>query len=282
MKRKGAPVLLYILSLLVILIVVLLGYMTFLYFMTSVAKNMTTYGLLLVAVIAGIASFFNPCSFPFIPVYLTKYYTIKEGATTKSRILLFGVIGALGLITFTILLGIIIALLGAGFGKSLGLAGPDPSLIVRWLRGVVGVVLIYFGFSHATGKGFSFHRLQPKISLQKIKSPAAGIYWYGFLYSLIGIGCGGPILAGLSVFALSSGGFSSALFAFIVYSLVMGLLMIIISLLVGFSKGTLIEKLKANTVTIKKVAGVIVILVGLFLILSSIFTGTFTAILFPS
>jgi len=279
--KKSVSVLTYILIMLILIFFVGSGYLIFIYFMTSIAKNMTTYGLLLVAIIAGVASFFNPCSFPFIPAYLTKFYTVKEKFKKRNKILLYGIIGALGLITFNILLGIIIAILGAGFGKSLGLAGPDPSLIVRWVRGIVGVVLIFLGFNHATGRGLNFHKLQPKITLEKIKSPAAGIYWYGFLYSLIGIGCGGPILAGLSVFAFSSGGFSSALIAFIIYSLVMALLMIFISLLVGFSKGTLMEKLKANTVLVKKVAGVIIILVGIFLLLSSIFTKVFTAILFP-
>ena len=43
----------------------------------------------------------------------------------------------------------------------------------------------------------------------------------------------------------------------------------------------LIEKMKANTVTIKKIAGIIIIIVGIFLILSSIFTKVFTGLLFP-
>ena len=75
--------------------------------------------------------------------------------------------------------------------------------------------------------------------------------------------------------------FASAFMAFVVYALVMALLMIIITLLIGFSKGMLMEKLQANVVTIKKVSGVILILVGIFLILSSLFTEVFTALLFP-
>jgi len=280
--KKPISILTYIFLLLILLVFVGVGYLTFLYFVISVVPSITTFNLLLVAVVAGIATFFNPCSFPFIPAYLTKYYTLKEKATKSNKVLLYGIFGALGLVTFNILLGLAIALLGAGFGKSLALSGPDPSLAVRWLRGVVGVLLVYLGISHVAGRGFPLGFLSPKISLQKIKSPSATMYWYGFLYTLIGIGCGGPILAGLSVFAFSVGGFSSAFLAFVVYSLVMALLMIIMSLVVGFSKGTLMEKLQANTVTIKKVSGVIIILVGLFLLFSSLFTTIFTSILFPS
>jgi len=279
--QKPIGLLTYSMIIVVLLVFVGAGYLVFIYFMTSIAANITTFNLLLVAVVAGIATFFNPCSFPFIPAYLTKFYTLKEKTTSANRVLLYGVFGALGLVSFTILLGLAIALLGAGFGKSLALAGPDPSLAVRWLRGIVGVALIYLGFSHTTGRGLRLEFLTPRISLQNIKSPAVSMYWYGFLYNLIGIGCGGPILAGLSVFAFSVGGFTSAFTAFIVYSFVMALLMIFISLLVGFSKGALIEKLKANTVTVKKVSGIIVILVGIFLILSSLFTEVFTSLLFP-
>ena len=279
--QKPISVLTYIWSILILLVFVGGGYIIFLYFVTSIAANITTFNLLLVAVVAGIATFFNPCSFPFIPVYLARFYTLKEKATKSYKILVYGVFGALGLVTFSLLLGITIALLGAGFGKSLALAGPEPSLVVRWIRGIVGGVLIYLGFSHIISKGLNLTFLTPKVSLQKIKSPAASMFWYGFLYNLIGIGCGGPILAGLSVFALSVGGFASAFMAFVVYALVMALLMIIITLLIGFSKGMLMEKLQANVVTIKKVSGVILILVGIFLILSSLFTEVFIALLFP-
>jgi len=270
----------YVLLIFLLIVFIGLGYLTFIYFMTSIAKNITTYNLLLVAVVAGIATFFNPCSFPFLPAYLTKYYDLKE-ESRENRVLMYGIAGALGLVSFSILLGLIIAIFGAGFGKSLALAGPDPNSLVRWLRGIIGVVLIGLGFNHLTGRGINFHKLVPRITLQKMKSPAAHMYWYGFLYSLIGIGCGGPILAGLSIFAFSTGGFSAAFIAFIVYALVMAFLMILISALVGFSKGVLIEKLKTNTVIVKKVSGVIVIIVGLFLLLSSLFIETFTGLLFP-
>ena len=280
-KVKKFGVLAYILLIAILAVFVGLGYLTFIYFVTNVAGNFTTYNLLLVAVIAGIANFFNPCSFPFIPAFLTKYYTLKEASTKSGSIFLYGIAGALGLITFNILLGLAIALIGAGFGKSLALAGPDPSTIVRWVRGIVGIILIYVGISHATGKGLNLSFLTPRITLQKVKNPFASMYWYGFLYVLIGIGCGGPILAGLSVFAFSVGGFASALTAFIVFSLVMALLMILVALLVGYSKGTLIDKMKANISVVKKVSGIIVLIVGIFLILSSIFVQSFTAVLFP-
>ena len=178
-------------------------------------------------------------------------------------------------------MGLAIAIIGVGFGKSLSVTGQDPNIIIRWVRGVVGVFLLYVGFSHITGRGLNLGFLAPRSVMKEKVSPIKTMYGYGFLYTLLGIGCAGPILAGLSVLAFSTGGFSSAFLAFVIYSLVMVLLMLFISILASLSREILLEKLKANTGKIKKITGIIVIIVGIFIILSSIFVELFADVLLP-
>jgi len=276
-----------IIPILIILALVIGGYGLFIWFIITIMKGGAAYGLFFVAGVAGVASFFNPCAFPLLPAYLAQHYTIKEGEGKKpmNKLLFSGVAAALGLITFNLLLGSIIGVLGAGFGKSLSLAGENPSVPVRWLRGVVGIVLLYLGFSHTTGRGNPFRKLShlwhPKPASQKSQSSFKKLYSYGFGYTLLGIGCGGPIMGGLIVFALSQGGFTDALLAFGVYSLTMALLMIVVSTLIALSKETLLQGLSQSTVTIQRASGVLLVIVGAFLIFSSIFITTFTSILFP-
>ncbi len=282
LKGSGRLVFLF----LIILALVAGGYGLFIWFILNVMKGEAAFGLLFVAVVAGVASFFNPCSFTVLPAYLAQYYTTEEPGeeVNNKKILLSGLIAALGVTTFNILLGSLIGVLGAGFGQSLGLAGEEPSSFVRWLRGIIGGLLLILGFSHATGRGISFYSLElffQKIGLNKPQSPFGKMFSYGFGYTLLGIGCGGPILAGLSVFALSQGGFSQALLAFVVYSLVMALLMVLVSTLVAFSKESLLKDLGKSVMAIKRFSGIFLLLVGLFLIISSIFTTAFTKILFP-
>jgi len=282
-KASGKLIFLF----LIILALVAGGYGLFIWFVINVMKGGVAFGLLFVAVVAGVASFFNPCSFPILPAYLAQYYTTKEpgqDAHKKKKIMLSGLIAALGVTTFNIILGLVIGILGVGFGKSLGLAGGEPSSFVRWLRGVIGGLLLLLGFSHATGRGINFdflQRLAPRSRVNKTQSHFGKIFSYGFGYTLLGIGCGGPILAGLSVFALTQGGFAQVLLAFLVYSLVMALLMILVSTLVALSKETLLRDLGKSVVLIKRVSGMLLLLVGLFLILSSIFVTEFTKVLFP-
>ncbi|MBI3576943.1 hypothetical protein HY086_02820 [Candidatus Gottesmanbacteria bacterium] len=262
------------------------GYGLFIYLIVNAFPNTSSLGIVFVSVVAGIASFFNPCAFPVLPGYLAQYYVSSSSAGQKqSRLgtmLLYGLVAAVGLIIFNIILGALIGLLGAGFGKSLGLTGPNPNVYIRYFRGVVGAFLIILGFSHATGQGINFYRLGHFIPrYERSKSPTRNFFYYGFFYPLIGISCGGPILASLSLFAIASGGFASALSAFIIYSLVMVMLMLLISLLMGLSREDLLKAVGNSVLTIKKLSGIILIIVGIFLVFSAIFVQTFTKLLFP-
>ena len=68
----------------VILALVAGGYGLFIWFVLNIMAGGAAYGLLFVAAVAGIASFFNPCAFPLLPAYLAQYYATKEGGKKKS------------------------------------------------------------------------------------------------------------------------------------------------------------------------------------------------------
>ena len=262
------------------------GYALFIYLLVNAFPNAASLGIIFVSIVAGIASFFNPCAFPILPGYLAQYYVSapqKEERRSRLGVILFyGFVAAIGVIVFNIFLGAIVGGLGTGFANSLGLSGPEPNIYIRWFRGIVGAFLILLGYSHATGRGINFTRLGHWISrYAQSKSPTRNFFYYGFFYPLIGISCGGPILAGLSLFAFASGGFLSAFSAFLIYSAVMALLIILVSLFVGLSREGLLKAVGGSVLVIKKVSGVVLLLVGIFLIFSAVFVQTFTKLLFP-
>ncbi|MCH7850364.1 MAG: hypothetical protein IH845_01845 [Nanoarchaeota archaeon] len=287
MKKQTRDMILILMG---IIIVALVGYFIFIKYMTVFVPNISSYSLILIAIVAGIAAFFNPCNFAVLPSYLSYNYSLSEETSKTSKnkfksILVYGLVAALGIIVFNLILGSLIGLLGAGFGKSFALAGDTPNLIVRIFRGVIGSILIVFGFLHLSGRGVQFKfisKISQSLSSSKQTNPYIGLFSFGFFYNAIGIGCSGPILAGLTVFAFASGGFYTALFAFLLFSLTMAVLMILISLLTGLSKGNLISKIGTSTLAIKKISGTIMILVGLLLLFSSIFVKEFVRVLFPS
>ncbi|MBI3631628.1 MAG: hypothetical protein HY219_02075, partial [Candidatus Staskawiczbacteria bacterium] len=224
----------------------------------------------IVAIVAGIAAFFNPCSFAVLPAYITGIFLRKQKKTKSERIVYYGILAALGIVTFNLLLGSIMGILGESFVKSFTLTHP----FVRIFRGSVGLILLLLGLMYLFGKGFHytiFEKIGRSLQNLRIKSVSTSMFIYGFSYNAIGIACTGPILTIVLITALSSGSFVSALFTFLVYSFTMAIMMIFVSMLSAYAKEELINKLRANVVKIKKVSGMILIIVAIFLTISSVY-----------
>ncbi len=274
-------------SLFAISLIILLGYLTFVFFVVSFVPDTGTLSLMTFAVVAGVATFFNPCAFPLLPGYLAHQVKVtpKEERGAFGALLYGGSVAALGVTTFNLILGGILAVLGVAFLGSLALASAEPNLSVRVFRGVVGILLIALGLSHVTGRGLSFGFLErlghPFRSIQSA-SPTRQLFAYGFGYNALGIGCGGPILAGLAIFAFAFGGFESTLVAFLVFSLTMASLMIGVSVLPVFVGRTSLRGLSRSTGTIQRVAGTAQAVVGAFLLFSAVYTSLFVRTFFPT
>jgi len=69
---------------------------------------------------------------------------------------------------------------------------------------------------------------------------------------------------GLVVFPLSTGAFGRALLAFVSFAAAMGGLMMLLTVCIGLSKRTLIQHLITSTVLIRRVSGVALILLGVY------------------
>lgn len=278
----------YVGLILLLLAVMALGYAGFRYFATVVMPQPEAYTLPLLAVIAGVASFFSPCAFPLLPSYLSFYARASNNspqATRSTRALGLGLAAAMGVVTFTLTLGAIIGLLGVSAGEALSISKPEPSRLVLWFRGGLGLILVALGLAQ-------WFKVNLKPSLadklawhtrpnRQGNGGATTLYLYGLGYTAAGMGCTGPILAGLTVFAVSTGGFSAALTAFVIFALTIGGLMLLISGLVATSQETLIQRLKAGTPRIKQVTSVLLVLVGLLNIITVLRLDLFVQWLFP-
>ena len=188
----------FILAAILLAVTGILGYFIFLGFMN---KDQLLLSLFPLAVVAGLASFFSPCAFPLLPATVTA--NLKSNS--KSSPLIIGLVSASGLITLLLLVGLVIAFIGQSLGELL-------QNNLRVIRGVIGIFLVYLAYNQISDK-FHFgllEKLTPKIST----TGGGGLknaYLYGFGYTLAGSGCTIPILGGLALSALTSGGFQPAL-----------------------------------------------------------------------
>ena len=263
-----------------------LGFRTF-----AITPTLNSANVYLFAVVAGVASFFSPCAFPLLPSYFSFYQTagkhLEGPRTGAGKAIKFGLAAALGVITFALILGTVIAVLGTGVAQGLSISASESSQFVRIFRGIVGSILVTLGVVQLLGwnlkpnfvDAFAFYTRPRRAGERR---PATNLYLYGLGYNAAGMGCTAPILAGLIVVALASGGLTSALGAFFVFAITMGALMLVVSLLVAASEETLISRMKAATPKIKRAASYILIFVGAFNIYTVINLPFFLDLLFPS
>lgn len=250
--------------LIVLLVLILLGfagyYFSFLGFIYNVMmpEAFGNFPLVVLSIIFGTAAFFSPCSFTVLPAYVSHYLTgDKDERFPIAKGFYFGLIAALGVITINIIIGLIIAALGstAPFAK-------DPRQDIPLILGVriaAGLIIAYLGVLTVLGKHVEIPFLPNLIGRLSF---GKSIFLYGMLYNGAAIGCTGPILLGLILYALTLGSFASALTAFIIFALTMGVLMMILTTLTAIFKNTVAHKLAPLTPTIQKIAGYMMIFAG--------------------
>lgn len=264
-----------------LLIITAIGYAAFYAFV--ITKTLPAlYGLYLFSIIAGIATFFNPCSFGLLPGYLAYFFTLRAGPMRPSagKMLGYGLMSAAGLLAFAVILGVVIGALGTGLGQALGFAG-EFGFVPQIVRVVLGAALLLFGFAAL------FHISLPLIGRLVRIAPARAekrsllsLFSYGFVYNMVGIACAGPILAGLLALALASG-FAAALGAFLIYAATMATLMIGISLMVALASKEGMHRLIAASPKILKISAGVLVAVGAYILISGIYPAFFTSLFIP-
>lgn len=249
-----------------------LGYrLGFWRFVTSIAMPQTfgRYNLFFLGAASGVAAFFSPCVFPLLPSYVT--YDLGLEGSERSRLvrsLALGSAAALGVIAVNVGIGAVIAALGQATPFQ-----PDPRkdpaaiLFIRTLAGVAIAVLGVFTF---TGRSLAAGLLgrilpaPPAMSARALRS----MFFYGLFYNAAGIGCTGPILLAVMLFALTAGSVVAAFGAFLTFSLTMGVFMVGMTVLAGLSQSLLVQPLRLATPFLHRFGGVAMILVGSYTAIS--------------
>lgn len=248
-----------------------LGFLGFVYGI-MVPNAFARFDLLAVAVIAGLAAFFSPCAFPVIPSYMSYYLSVEESSRKHGirKAIYLGAMAALGLTIVNMGVGIIVGALGQASFQ------PDPRLDPLPLLGVrvaAGMAIAILGLMKLADYSLNIPFLSSMLggvqSFSGDVKPARSVFLYGVTYNMVGVGCTGPILLSLVLYALVVGSYLATAVAFLAFSMTMAVLMIFVTVLAGFSKNALIRRLGRITPTISKVGGLVMFAVG-------VYTVTFT------
>lgn len=261
---------------LILLLIGVFGYLSSLELITDMEGGTVSLGLMALALFTGVACFFNPCSIPVFPVLLTQIYgTGEEGKTARVDSFRLGVAGALGVLLFMGLFGLIVIGL-TGVVQASFFKGTMGSWGFRVLRIVFGVVLAGLGVLALLGRGLEF-RLPKNWRIARPGHPIQSMFAYGFVYTLLGLGCTAPILGGLTLATVSAGSVGQAWFIYLTAALVMGLLMFATTFVVRHQRrvsGPFVNQMP-------RVLGIVFIVVGAYVALEAMFPAAFVKWLHP-
>ena len=216
--------------------------------------------------LAGILSFFSPCIFPLLPVYIGILLDDKEVKTLKvfGRELAWqGMVRTLffiaGISTVFFLLGF-----GAGFLGTI--------IYSSTFRYVMGGLIILLGLHQM--ELINIRQLQIQKSLTFKKNGQKHHFWSAFLlgitFSFGWTPCVGPVLS--SVLAIAASGGNGALqggLLMLVYTLGLALPFLAMALASGWVVQRF-SKLKPYMGTLKKIGGALIILMGILLMLGNL------------
>ena len=166
---------------------------------------------LVLALVAGVASFLSPCMLPVIPAFLAQLAGTSLGASDTKRRDVF-----LGAASFVVGFSVVFAALGVALNAVLAGAATE---VLAWLSRVAGVVVILLGL-HLTGL-VRLPFLDREYAARPKESPGLfAPFLFGASFAVAWTPCVGPILG--STLALAASEPASAFPLLLAYSLGLG------------------------------------------------------------
>ena len=217
--------------------------------------------------LAGILSFFSPCTLPLLPVYLAD---LAGGVTTftvqgeRRKVFEINVVAVARTLVFVCGISTSFVLMGFGAGLVGQVLGGQGFLMG------CGLLAIVLGL-HQMG----LFRL-PILEKQRALSPKGwprsgmfGTFLLGFTFSFGWTPCVGPVLATVLALASNQGPASSAAFMMLFYSAGLALPFILISLLGAWAMDR-IKVVQRHLPKIQVVSGLLIVIMGVLLMTNNL------------
>ncbi len=218
-------------------------------------------GLLLIglALVAGGASFFAPCSVGLIPAYmgfLLQGADKKDASQRTLTTLRAGLLTAAGIVSVYGALAVLLWILGMlGFNEQIQASLPVLSPIMAIVLIVFGVLMLF---------KVSWDWLAKRMGLGALDG-RRGFYTFGVGYGLAAFGCTGPIFLPVLLAGFLAGA-GTGFLVFLAYSVAIAAFVFVAAVLVATGHQTGLRKMLAKTEVITKLSAVLLISAGAYLL----------------
>jgi cytochrome c biogenesis protein CcdA len=216
------------------------------------------------AFVAGMASVFNPCGFPLLPVYLGLYMnadhsTVKpEGMVGKVlRPLLVGGTVALGLVVLFGLTGLVLGVASQIVVRSLPLLGLG-----------IGGLLVLGGWWTLCGQGLhSWSMINSATYVGKTNQIGVKAYFlFGISFGVASLSCTLPIFLTVVGTTFTHRGVIPAIFQLLLYGCGMGMVIVVLTVFVALVKTGLVNSLERVVPYLNVFTGMLMTLAGCYLV----------------
>ena len=209
------------------------------------------------ALAAGMVAAVNPCGFAMLPAYLGFFLgTETTERTTSARVSRALVVGASLTLGFLAVFTVI--------GLPLRNAGDFITNVSGWLT--LAAALLLIGLGIAICLGWRLPIRTPKVAAGGRSGSFTSMFAFGASYALASLGCALPVFIPVVVGGSRRHGLLSGVLTTGTYGLGMGLVIVALTVSLALASGGLLRVLRSAMRYVDRIAGVVMVLAGVYLV----------------
>lgn len=201
----------------------------------------------------GIASFISPCLLPMLPIYISYFAGENDNKSAKALINSIGFV--LGFTIVFLLLSIFASTLGSLISEN-----------IRYLKIAFGIIIILLGLNYMEILKLTFLNRTKKINSNKENFNFFKAIIFGILFSISWTPCIGTFLSSALLLVAKEQDIIKGIILMLIYSVGLGIPFIISAVLLEKLK-EMFNFIKRNYGKIKIISGIILIIMGAYMIL---------------
>ena len=201
----------------------------------------------------GIASFISPCLLPMLPIYIS-YFMGEEEENNKKAI-----INSIGFVLGFTIVFLILSIFASTFGILI-------SEYLKYIKIVFGIIIILLGLNYMELLQFKFLNRNKGVKFNTKNLNFFKAMLFGILFSISWTPCIGSFLGSALLIVAKGQNLIKGIILMLLYSIGLGIPFVISVVLMEKLKN-LFGVIKNNYQIIKKVSGIILIIMGLYVML---------------